>query len=345
MTCRDCGKRPAAEAIGTCPDCLRGTSDPDRARSAHPAIRRGSGLPADPPHSPGGTPCTLCSNSCRLGPGEKGYCGLRENLGGSLRTIVPAKAGLAHAYFDPLPTNCCAAWFCGGSTAKGANLAVFLYGCNLNCLFCQNASHKNLAGAPVLTEDALVRRALEPQVRCVCFFGGSPEPQFPFALGAARRIIEESGNTKRICWEWNGCGRPDLAVRAAELSSQSGGTVKFDLKAFSPGIAQALCGVDISRAFENISRLAGTISRPDILTATTLLVPDYVDRREVAAIARFLADTAGDIPYSLLVFHPDYAMTDLPVTPRTQVEECARAARSVLPRVHIGNRHLIDRLF
>jgi pyruvate-formate lyase-activating enzyme len=36
----------------------------------------------------------------------------------------------------------------------------------------------------------------------------------------------------RICWEWYGCGNTDLVNRAAELSFQFRGVVKFDLKAF-----------------------------------------------------------------------------------------------------------------
>jgi pyruvate formate lyase activating enzyme len=43
-----------------------------------------------------------------------------------------------------------------------------------------------------MTEDELVKKALEPTVRCVCFFGGTPEPQLPFALRAARRIARRS---------------------------------------------------------------------------------------------------------------------------------------------------------
>jgi pyruvate formate lyase activating enzyme len=66
-----------------------------------------------------------------------------------------------------------------------------------------------------------------------------------------------------------------------------------------------------------------------------------VDAREVEALARFIAGINPDIPYSLLVFHPDYALMDLPVTPKKQAEECLDAARQHLTRVHIGNSHLL----
>lgn len=341
ITCPSCKKEPASRTIGVCADCLRSLS-PDRIRlTSHIQVRSKLGLPPVPPQNQSGTRCKLCSNECRIHGGERGYCGLRENAGGKIRSVLPPRSALAHMYPDPLPTNCCAAWFCRGSEKSGYNLAVFFYGCNFDCLFCQNASHKNLQKASFLSEDDLVRAALSPDVRCVCFFGGSPEPQLPFALRVARRIMRESGNTKHICWEWNGCGHPALVKKAADFSARSGGTVKFDLKAFHPNTSLALCGVDVSRAYENFSLLAGIHQEKGVLTATTLLVSYYVEGREVEGIARFISRAGRNIPYSLLVFHPDFLMDDLPVTPKSQVEECLGEARSHLSDVNLGNSHLL----
>jgi pyruvate formate lyase activating enzyme len=130
---------------------------------------------------------------------------------------------------------------------------------------------------------------------------------------------------------------------AARLSVESGGTVKFDLKAFHPALHRALCGTGNERTLENFRRVADLTRGTDTLTATTLLVPSYIDTSEVDAIARFIASIDEDIPYSLLVFHPDYFLTDLPVTPRDQVEACVAAARKHLTRVHVGNLALLAR--
>lgn len=244
-------------------------------------------------------------------------------------------------YLDPLPTNCCAAWFCSGSEGKGYNLAVFFYGCSFDCLFCQNSSHKKLDDAPEVSVDEMVKAALNPRVRCVCFFGGSLESQLPFALAVSKRIIEESGNTRHICFEWNGSGKPDLALKAAELSLQSGGTIKFDLKTFSPNVGRALCGVPILRSFENFSLLSDSFKARDLLTATTLLVPYYVDAEEVGGIAGFLNELDPGVPYPLLGFHPDFRLRDLPVTPKAQTQVCYEAARQNLGRVNVGNTQLL----
>jgi pyruvate formate lyase activating enzyme len=341
IQCHKCLQSPAADIIGTCVNCLRNTSSKDSFIDVHSQVRDKYGLPQFPPRCKTGIQCSFCANSCQLAEGFTGYCGLHKNKEGRLVHLFPKNAAKASMYLDLLPTNCCASWFCRGSAEPGFNLAVFLYGCNFNCLFCQNASHKNLFEAPYITQDEMVKAALENKVRCVCFFGGSPEPQLPFTLKIARRIIAESNNTKHICWEWNGCGNPKLVKKAAEIAAESGGTIKFDLKAFHPHIVQTLCGVDNKQSFENFKMLAYDVSCRKTLTATTLLVPYYVDQNEIKAIVKYIAEFDPDIPYSLLVFHPDFYLSDLPVTPRNQVDSCYSVASQYLRKVNIGNKYLI----
>jgi pyruvate formate lyase activating enzyme len=149
----------------------------------------------------------------------------------------------------------------------------------------------------------------------------------------------------RICWEWNGCGEPELVRRAAELSLRSGGVVKFDLKAWNERLSLALSGVPNQRAFENFEMIAKEYlpqAKHHLLTATTLLVPGYVDEDEVRKIAEFIANINLEIPYSLLIFHGAFVMADLPITPRSQVINCYKAAKEAgLKKVHVGNLHLL----
>ena len=262
--------------------------------------------------------------------------------------------------------NCCAAWFCPAGTGlgypkyayrKGAeigyyNLAVFFYGCNFNCLFCQNFSHKRFDEGYVVKIDRFVQQVLEDKrYSCICYFGGSPEPQLPFAVKASKKILEEKDEKRiiRICFEWNGCGNPKLVREAAQLALESGGNIKFDLKAFNPDLALALSGVPNRRAFENFELIAkefyGERKDVPVLTATTLLVSGYVDHVEVEQIAKFIADLNPEIPYSLLVFHPDFQMKDLTITPIKQVKLCLEAAKKHLKKVHVGNLHLLGLRF
>jgi pyruvate formate lyase activating enzyme len=344
--CILCGKENVSAALQVCVDCLRSGREEaiELARGAHARIRTQYRLPAEPPRSAGGIRCTICANECVIAEGERGYCGLRANVNGKLRPAAPHDHAILYSYIDPLPTNCCAAWFCPGSSQYGkVNVAVFFYGCNFNCLFCQNASHKEFQTIkPVSIKKFVAGVTQRDDVHCICYFGGSPEPQLPFALRASEAVLAK--RNVRICWEWNGCGNKTLVKRAAELSVTSGGIVKFDLKAFNPQLGEALSGVSNQRAYENFEMIARQYfkhSEPPVVTATTLLVPFYIDEQEVEQIAKFIADLSSEIPYSLLVFHPDFYMRDLPITPREQVKRCYEAAKKYLDNVNIGNQQLL----
>jgi pyruvate formate lyase activating enzyme len=130
-----------------------------------------------------------------------------------------------------------------------------------------------------------------------------------------------------------------------DLSLQSGGCLKFDLKAMDPNIHYALCGVSNERTLENFSRAAQRIAerpQPPPLIASTLLVPGYIDAQEVKAIASFIAKLDPNIPYALLGFHGDFLITDLPRTSWEQANRCLEAAKEAgLKRVRIGNTHIL----
>lgn len=362
--CKVCGEKKdeISKELGVCVKCIR--NNPEMANphlvSAHTTIREPINLPPTPPRTGEGLSCSLCSNKCVMGEGEKGYCGLRWNIGG-MQSLVEKDIGLLHAYFDPHVTNCCGAWFCPGGTGAGypkyarkpgpergyLNLSVFFYGCNFNCLYCQNASHKQLdRGTRMTVEELASKININHRITCICYFGGSPEPQLPFSLRVSKRAREYADDrVLRFCWEWNGCGDPGLVSQAADLALESGGNIKFDLKCFTPSLSLALSGVDNKRAFSNFEMIAKQHypKRPElpVLTATTLLVPGYVDVVEVERIAGFIAELDDSVPYSLLVFHPNYAMSDLPVTPMDQVQECYLAASRLLENVNVGNLHTL----
>ncbi|MCP8304792.1 MAG: radical SAM protein [archaeon] len=366
--CRIC-KKPSqflSRAINICRSCIH--ESPHEAVKIslrnHGDARKAFGLPGRIPESPSGMPCNLCANECRMGVGQSSYCGLRKNVAGRLISRATSDKGLYDAYLDPHVTNCCAAWFCPAGTGSGYptfsacdgpergyyNLAIFFYGCNFDCLFCQNSSHKYFDSAPSHSIDDLVERTLSnPKITCWCFFGGSPEPQLPFALKASERVLElvPKGRILRICFEWNGCGHPDLVRKAAEIAFKSGGNIKFDLKCFDENMSFALSGISNRRAFQNFEMIAREFHAlrgdPSVLTATTLMVPGYVDSDEVEGIAKFIASLDQRIPYSLLVFHPDFLMKDLPITPLEQALSCYKAAKKHLERVNIGNLHLLGR--
>jgi pyruvate formate lyase activating enzyme len=271
-----------------------------------------------------------------------------------------AESAAVQWYHDPLPTNCVAEWVCPASGPAGfpdftdvsgpehgySNLAVFYEACSFDCVFCQNWRFRAHSVAGPRRAASELAAAVTSQTRCICFFGGDPSCQVEHALAAARQARRErTSGILRVCWETNGSVSRSLLNEMAELSLESGGCIKFDLKAWDDSLHRALCGVSNRGTLANFEYLGGMISRrptPPILVASTLLVPGYVEVEQVARIARFIAGLDANIPYALLGFHPAFEMSDMPPTSRSQAERCLAAAEQAgLTRVRLGNVHVL----
>jgi pyruvate formate lyase activating enzyme len=361
--CRVCHTRSIAvsKELGVCLACIRERPDDALpiAMEAHRRSRKAFGLPEEPPNFPHGLPCNLCVNACRIPENGMGYCGLRMNRGGKLTGVSPEEGKLSW-YHDPLPTNCVADWVCPGCTGAGypayahssgpeygySNLAVFFHACSFNCLYCQNWQFRQDTLKPRTRPLQELLSSVDEKTACICYFGGDPTPQLPFALRASRRAVDENkGRILRICWETNGSMHPGLLHQMLELSLSSGGCIKFDLKAWDDNLHRALTGNTNKRTLENFSRAGEKIAlrpAPPLLIAGTLLVPGYIDEAEIHGIARFIASINREIPYSMLAFYPHFYMSDMQLTLKAQAERCLKAAQDEgLTNVRIGNIHLL----
>jgi pyruvate formate lyase activating enzyme len=200
---------------------------------------------------------------------------------------------------------------------------------------------------PVVSAETLVAQAND-RVSCICYFGGDPSPQMPHSLEVSRLALKKAEDEKRIirlCWETNGYMNPKLATTAAEQALRSGGNIKFDLKAWDERLNTCLCGVSNRPTMENfkkISKLYEERQEAPVLSASTLLIPGYVDAKEVEGIAGFISEISQEIPYTLLAFYPCYIMNDLPKTDRRKALECQKAAEKHLRNVRIGNLQLLS---
>jgi pyruvate formate lyase activating enzyme len=361
-TCKLCGRTQPeiSSELSLCADCIK--QKPEDALTLADKIHRNSRrkfcLPELPPRSPGGVACRICLNSCVIAEGETGYCGLRKNIAGKLE---PAPTlGKLSFYHDPLPTNCVADWVCPGGTGSGypkyaykrgpeygyKNLAIFFHTCSFNCLFCQNWHFKEELhrGRLIAPED--MEFLLDETTSCICFFGGDPSSQMPFAIAFSRLVLEKrKGRILRICFETNGSMNESLLDEAFDLVLESGGCMKFDLKAWDDNLHRVLTGQTNKTTLRNFARLAEKIEarpEPPPLVASTLLVPGYVAEEEVENIARFIASLNPNIPYALLAFYPQFYFYDLPTTKKETALRCKEAAlKAGLKNVRLGNIHLL----
>ncbi len=351
--CQLCGEQShlIAAYLGLCLACIRERPEAALAvaEDAHAAARRDFDLPPRPPQAEDGHRCGLCVQDCIVGEGERGFCGLREVRNGVLRHRAGTpEHGLLHWYRDGLPTNCVADPVCSGHSQRGNhNLAVFYASCTFDCLFCQNYHFREVDPREADTHSAeeLADRANE-DTYCVCFFGGDPASQMAHALEAAD-LLAERGVV--VCWETNGAARGALMDRAIDLALETGGCVKFDLKARDDTLHRVLTGASNHQTLDNIARGAARYEeRPDppLVVVSTLLVPGYVDAEEVERIASLVVAQHPAIPYALLGFAPHFLFPDLPRTSVAHAESAESAARGVgLETVRVGNRHLLSRAY
>ncbi len=351
----------SSETLPLCLECLRSGKEAVEPvfLKAHHHSRRLFQLVDQPPRDISGRSCKICTNECQIPEGGWGYCGLRTQKGGKLQG-VSSQEGNVSWYYDSLPTNCVADWVCPGGTGAGypqfayrsepeygyKNLAVFYHGCSFNCLFCQNWRHRERVWDTKRVTPEELARAVDDRTSCICYFGGDPTPQLPHSIQVSKKAVESAkGRVLRICWETNGSMSPDLLQEMLDLSLTSGGCIKFDIKAWNDSLHTALCGVSNKRTRENFERVAEWMTKrpePPLLIASTLLVPGYIDEKEVREISRWMASLNPAIPYTLLAFYPQFFFKDLPVTPRGLAIRCKEAAeKEGLRRIRIGNLHLL----
>jgi len=365
--CINCGKESklVTRALELCADCIQKDFKKllTRIEKAHSKSRKQFNLPLKPPEDADGIKCNYCVNECKIGEDKTGYCGLRYNSGGKIYPDNPDEANLSF-YFDPLPTNCVADWVCPAGSSCGypeysysrgpeygyKNLAVFFQACSFNCLFCQNWHYKEKIFSSKKITSSQLADVISEKTACVCYFGGDPTPQLPFAIKFSELALEKNKDRiLRICWETNGAMSSSFLKKMADLSLRSGGCIKFDLKTFSDELNIALCGVTNKRTKENfkyLAKLSEKRKEPPFLVASTLLIPGYVDEEEVSKIAKFIARLNPEIPYSLLAFYPCFYINDLPTTSKKHAENCKRIALEAgLKRVKIGNIHLLSEAY
>jgi len=363
MECRTCGKAVTelSQTLPVCLNCLRSGKEAIKPfiEEAHHRSRIPFHLAIRPPRQTSGTLCPICFNRCQIGENGLGYCGLRTRKDGVLQGVSP-KEGNVSWYYDDLPTNCVADWVCPGGVGAGypqyahsngpeygfKNLAVFYHGCSFDCLFCQNWTHRERVWDRERFTPEDLARAVDERTSCICYFGGDPTPQLPHSIEATKRALERAaGRILRICWETNGSMSPDLLDQILDLSLESGGCIKFDIKAWNDSLHRGLCGISNGRTKENFERAAQWTKKrsdPPLLIASTLLVPGYIDEEEIRSISEWIASLDPEIPYALLAFHPQFLFKDLPTTSRALAFRCKEVAEAAgLQRVRIGNLHLL----
>ncbi|QLA16028.1 AmmeMemoRadiSam system radical SAM enzyme [Desulfolutivibrio sulfoxidireducens] len=281
------------------------------------------------PLDQGRVQCRLCAHSCRIDEGGRGKCGVRENQGGTLFTLVYDK--VAATNLDPVEKKPLYHFLPGTQTFSFGTV-----GCNMSCLFCQNASlsqsPKN--NMPIegrkATPDELVRAALASGARSISYTYS--EPTIFFELMRDTAVLAKKNGLKNIMVS-NGFQSPQCLKELAPLIDAA----NIDLKAFTNDFYVRICGAKLEPVKKNLARIR---EMGWWLEVTTLLIPGLNDaEEELRGMAAFLVKELGpDTPWHLSRFHPDFTMLDRPPTPPATLDMARRIGLEAgLRFVYVGN--------
>jgi len=271
--------------------------------------------------------CKLCPRECVIDDRERGYCGVRENRGGTYYTLVHSRVVTAHIdpiekkpFFHVLP----------GTLA----FSIATAGCNVNCKMCQNWEISQVRPEQVRATYAppakVAELARENRCPAIAYTYSEPVIFYEYMMDTAqaaravgvRSVVVTGGYIteeplKKLC----------KAVDA----------IKVDLKAYSEKFYREV----VNGELKHVLNALVTIRKQGMWTEIVyLVIPTLNDSdQELQGLARWIkSDLGPDVPLHFSRFHPEYLLKNLPPTPLETLERSkAIADAEGLHYVYIGN--------
>lgn len=274
--------------------------------------------------------CTLCPRFCRIGPGQSGFCYVRQNIDGKLYAISYGKStGFAIDPIEKKPLN----HFLPGS----AILSFGTAGCNLGCRFCQNW---HISKARLLEKNSVT--ASPEQVVALALQHGCPSIAMtyndPTIFGEYVMDVSRLGREAGLC---------NVLVTAGYITPEARHDIyryvdaaNVDLKAFTETFYHRLTFSHLGPVLDTLRWLK---HETDIwFEITNLMIPGENDSwDETRRMCDWILENLGsDVPVHFTAFHPDFKLQDKPRTPQETLNRARRLAQSMgLHYVYVGNVH------
>jgi pyruvate formate lyase activating enzyme len=260
--------------------------------------------------------------------GRRGICHVRQNVEGTLRTLVYGRTVARHV--DPIEKKPLYHFY-PGSTAD----SIATEGCNFHCRWCQNweisqrASGSRIHGNEVSPQQ-IVQDARDHGSRSVAYTYTEPTVFFEYAFDTAVRA--------------NAAAMANVFVTNGYMSEEMLSAFQpyldaanVDLKAFRDATYRRYVGARLQPVLDSIEAM----KRFGVwLEVTTLVVPGLNDSpAEFRDATAFIVEKLGpDTPWHISRFFPAYRMTDRPATPLETLWRAREIGRKAgLRHIYIGN--------
>lgn len=274
--------------------------------------------------------CELCPRYCVLADGQRGFCFVRQNVGG--RMVLTTYGYSSGFCIDPIEKKPLNHFYPGTSI-----LSFGTAGCNLGCKFCQNWDISKSKEFDRLTDEAspekIARCARQLGCKSVAFTYNDPVIFAEYAIDIAQECHKLDVKT--------------VAVTAGYMTDKSRpefyehmDAANVDLKAFTQRFYEKVTLGALQPVLDTLVYLKRETNV--WFEITTLLIPGENDSdEELHAMTRWIQSELGtDVPLHFSAFHPDYRMLDKPPTPPVTLKRARKIALSNgLKYVYTGNVH------
>lgn len=267
--------------------------------------------------------CELCPHHCLLSDKQRGRCSVREVRDGSLYTLN--YGAVSSAAIDPIEKKPLYHFKPGKYI-----LSLGSFGCNFSCSFCQNYSiSKELPDTQHLPPEELIGLAKDKKQSGsvgIAFTYNEPSIWYEYVYDVAR--LAENKELDIILVTNGFINKDPLEALLPYINA-----LNIDLKAFTPGFYEKVCGGKL----EGVMNTIKTSASKSHVEITTLLVNGYNDSvMEVEELAKWLSSVNPAIPLHLTRYYPNYKLS-VPPTPERRLQEGLEAAKKHLQYVYVGN--------
>jgi pyruvate formate lyase activating enzyme len=280
------------------------------------------------PLEDGAVRCVLCAHRCRIQPGRRGICAVRENRDGVLYSLVYGRS--ISAAVDPIEKKPLYHFYPGALA-----FSIATVGCNFTCTFCQNSdisqavrNGREAYAARDLPPERVVRLAKRERCATIAYTYTEPTIFFEYAYDCS--VLATEAGLKNI-FVTNGY----MTTEALETIGDNLHAANVDLKG-DDAFYRRLCGARQGPVLDSIRKMRETGVWVEV---TTLVIPGHNDDEDTLRdLAEFLVSVDPDIPWHLSRFGPRYKLLDAPPTPVETLHRAAEIGYQVgLRYVYAGN--------
>lgn len=273
--------------------------------------------------------CLLCPHGCRIAPGKRGICGVRENQDGKLQALTYGR--VSSIAVDPIEKKPVFHYF-PGTTA----LSVGSVGCTMKCEHCQNwqISRSTIAQSELhdLPPDRLIEIAKSYGSRGVAFTYNEPVIWIEYVHDVSKAAREAGIYTVMVT---NGFITQAGLDAVGELID----VWRVDVKGFDDATYKGLCKVPTIRPVLEQAERARKHWGMHVEVVTNVIPTINDDELQLRGIAQWIRDKLGpDTPWHITRFFPYLELSHLPPTPIDTLRHARDIGREEgLHFVYLGN--------